>query len=348
MKIAFYDTKPYDQIWFKPLSEEYGYKIHFFEHKLNEDTAVLSKGYDAVCVFVNDQVDEKVIRILHQNKVELLALRCAGYNNVDFKAAYEKIHVVRVPSYSPESVAEHAAALLLSVNRKTHRAYVRTRDNNFNINGLMGIDLRNKTAGIIGTGKIGRIFMEILAGFGMRVVAYDPYPAEGEGITYLPLEELFQVSDVISLHCPLTADTHYMINSGSIHKMKDGVIIINTSRGALIDTAALLDGLKSKKVGAAGLDVYEEEGDYFFEDLSNEIIADDDLAILLSLPNVLVTSHQAFFTREAMQAIAMTTMENLYAFKSGGELVNEICYQCSKQGDCPKKKGQKSCFEVKR
>lgn len=346
MKIAFFDTKPYDRIWFEPLIEEYKYKVRFFEYKLNVDTAVLAKGYDVVCVFVNDDISGEVIDILYQNKIKLLALRCAGYNNVDFKAAYGKLHVVRVPSYSPAAVAEHAAALLLSVNRKTHRAYTRTRDNNFNINGLMGMDLRDKTAGVIGTGKIGRLFLEIAKGFGMRTVAYDAYPSDDIPVEYLPLDELFAVSDVISLHCPLNKDTYHMINRERIEEMKDGVIIINTSRGALIRTEALLDGLKSKKIGGAGLDVYEEESDYFFEDMSNEIIEDDDLTRLLALPNVLVTSHQAFFTREAMQAIAMVTLENIYAFENDRELVNEICYQCQ-TGACPKEPEQKTCFTIR-
>lgn len=345
MRIAFFDTKPYDRIWFEPLARQYGYDIRYYEHKLGEDTAVLTAGHDAVCVFVNDDISDRVIDILYKNKVRLLALRCAGYNNVDFGAAYGKLHVVRVPSYSPAAVAEHAAALLLSVNRKTHRAYTRTRDNNFNINGLMGVDLRDKTAGIIGTGKIGRLFLEILQGFGMRTVAYDPHSI-GEDMEYLALEEVLSISDVLSLHCPLTRETRHMINRESIRGMKDGVIVINTSRGALIHTEALIEGLKTRKIGAAGLDVYEEEGEYFFEDMSNEIMEDDELTRLLALPNVLVTSHQAFFTREAMQAIAMVTMENIYAFARKEELKNEICYQCSAQGACPKGPGKKSCFEI--
>lgn len=330
MKIAFYDTKPYDLIWFDPLSEEYGYQIKYYDHKLNADTAVLAKGYDAVCVFVNDTVDAQVVELLCAQGIRLIALRCAGYNNVDLRAASGKLKVVRVPNYSPAAVAEHAAALLLSVNRRTHRAYARTRDNNFSINGLMGVDLRDKTAGVIGTGRIGQIFVKILQGFGMRVVAYDAYPDKKLDIEYVSLDELFTSSDVISLHCPLTSDTYHIINQNRVEQMKDGVILINTSRGALVDTDALLEGLKSKKVGGAGLDVYEEEEDFFFEDLSNEIIVDDELARLLSFPNVLVTSHQAFFTREAMQAIAMVTMENLYAFSEGKPLENEVAYQGGK------------------
>jgi len=327
MKIAFYDTKPYDRIWFEPLSEEYGYTLKFYDHKLNADTAVLAGGYDAVCVFVNDTADARVVELLCSQGVGLIALRCAGYNNVDLKAAAGRIKVVRVPNYSPAAVAEHAAALLLSVNRRTHRAYTRTRDNNFSINGLMGVDLRDKTAGIIGTGRIGQLFVKILQGFGMRVVAYDARPDEKLNVEYVSLEELYTSSDVISLHCPLTSDTYHIINRNRVEQMKEGVILINTSRGALVDTDALLEGLKTRKIGGAGLDVYEEEEDFFFEDLSNEIIVDDDLARLLSFPNVLVTSHQAFFTREAMQAIAMVTMENLYAFSNGKPLKNEIAYQ---------------------
>jgi len=326
MKIAFYDTKPYDRIWFEPLSEEYGYTLKFYDHKLNADTAVLAGGYDAVCVFVNDTADARVVELLCSQGVGLIALRCAGYNNVDLKAAAGRIKVARVPNYSPAAVAEHAAALLLSVNRRTHRAYTRTRDNNFSINGLMGVDLRDKTAGIIGTGRIGQLFVKILQGFGMRVVAYDARPDDKLNVEYVSLEELYTSSDVISLHCPLTSDTYHIINRNRVEQMKEGVILINTSRGALVDTDALLEGLKSRKIGGAGLDVYEEEEDFFFEDLSNEIIVDDELARLLSFPNVLVTSHQAFFTREAMQAIAMVTMENLYAFSNGKPLKNEIAY----------------------
>lgn len=325
MKIAFYDTKPYDKIWFEPLSKEYNYKVKFFEHKLNEDTAVLAKGYDAVCIFVNDTANEQVIDILAKLNVGIIALRCAGYNNVDLKAAREKIKVVRVPSYSPAAVAEHTAALMLTVNRKTHKAYIRTKENNFNINGLMGFDLAGKTAGIIGTGQIGRLFIDICKGFKMKVVAYDVYPQKNSDIEYVSLDELFFKSNIISLHCPLTKDTHHIINKDSIAKMQDNVVIINTSRGALIDTSALIAGLKSKKVGGAGLDVYEEEGDFFFEDLSAEIVTDDELARILTFPNVVMTSHQGFFTREAMQAIAMVTFENLYHF-SKGKIQNEIYY----------------------
>ena len=329
MKIAFYDTKPYDKIWFETLITEYGYEVKFFEHKLNEDTALLSKGYDVVCIFVNDDANKAVLDILAENGVKLLALRCAGYNNVDFKAAKNKIHVVRVPAYSPSAVAEFAAALLLTVNRKTHRAYIRTKDSNFNINGLLGLDLAGKTAGIIGTGKIGQMFIDICKGFKMKVIAFDPFPNKDLDIDYVSLDELFEKSNFISLHCPLTKENFHLINKESIAKMQDNVIIVNTSRGGLIDTTALIEGLKSKKIGGAGLDVYEEEGDVFFEDKSNEIINDDELMRLLAFPNVVMSSHQGFFTREAMQQIAMVTMENIANFNNG-EITNEVYFEDGK------------------
>jgi len=324
MKIAFFDTKPYDTIWFEPLSKEYGYQIRYYDYRLNSDTAVLAEGYDVVCVFVNDKVCAKTIQTLKKCGVKMIALRCAGYNNVDISAAAEaRLPVVRVPSYSPSAVAEHAAALLLAVNRKTHRAYYRIRDNNFSINGLMGFDLNGKTAGIIGTGQIGTIFARIAAGFGMRVLAYDPFPKD-QPLEFVPLDQLITSSDIISLHCPLTPDTFHIINKQRVRQMKKGVVIINTSRGALIDTEALLEGLIDGHIGGAGLDVYEEESDYFFEDKSGEIIRDEELSRLLTLPNVLVTSHQAFFTREAMQAIAMVTLENICALEQGRPLENLV------------------------
>ena len=342
MKIAFYDTKPYDKIWIEPLSAEYGFEIKFFDHKLNADTAVLATDYEVVCAFVNDTISKDVIDILYRCGVRLIALRCAGYNNVDFKSAYRKINVVRVPSYSPAAVAEHAAALMLSLNRRIHRAYVRTRDNNFSINGLMGVDLNGKTAGIVGTGKIGRIFIDICKGFGMKVIAYDLYPDKSSDIEYTDLDSLFEKSDIISLHCPLTPETRHIINGGSLAMMRPNSIIINTSRGGLINTQALIEALRSRKIGGAGLDVYEEEEEYFFEDLSNEILVDDELARLLSFPNVLITSHQGFFTSEAMQAIAEVTIENIRAYEKDEILENEICYQCN--SGCLKTKGHKRCF----
>jgi len=342
MKIAFFDTKPYDKTWIEPLSAEYGYTIKFFEHKLNADTAVLADGYCVVCAFVNDTLNSEVVDILYKGGVKLIALRCAGYNNVDFKSAYGRINVVRVPAYSPFAVAEHAAALMLSLNRRIHRAYVRTRDNNFNINGLMGFDLNGKTAGIIGTGKIGQIFLGICKGFGMKTIAYDPYPINNPDFEYVTLESLFEKSDIVSLHCPLTPETKHIVNKDSLAKIKPEALLINTSRGALVDTHALIDALRSSSIGGAGLDVYEEEEEYFFEDFSNEVMVDDDLARLLSFPNVLITSHQGFFTREAMQEIAAVTMKNIYAFETDQVLENEICYRCG--SECNKKDGQKRCF----
>ena len=323
MKIAFFDTKPYDKIWFEPLSKEYGHEITFFEEKLNENTAVLANGFEAVCVFVNDTVNKNVIDKLYSFKVKLIALRCSGYNNVDLNAADKKIAVVRVPYYSPAAVAEHAMALLLTVNRKIHKAYIRTKDNNFNINGLLGFDLKGKTAGIIGTGQIGRLFIDICKGFKMNVIAYDAYPQTNTDIEYVTKDELFARSNVISLHCPLNKETHHIINHESISKMQPNTFIINTSRGALIDTTALIDGLKDGIIGGAGLDVYEEESEYFFEDYSNEIVKDDELARILAFPNVIMTSHQGFFTKEAMQAIATVTLQNFSQFEKG-TIDNEV------------------------
>lgn len=324
MRIAFFDTKPYDHIWFDREAGRHGYEIKYFDYRLNADTAPLAAGFDAACIFVNDEADAEVIDILHRGGTRLLALRCAGYNNVNCKAASGRLRIVRVPEYSPAAVAEHAAALLLSINRKTHRAYTRTRDNNFSINGLMGFDLMGKTAGIVGCGKIGRAFIRICMGFGMNVIAYDPCPAEIPGVRFVQLDELFREADVISLHCPLTPQTEHMIGEKTLSVMKPHTLIINTSRGALIDTTALIEALKAQKLGGAGLDVYEEESDFFFEDFSGRIVDDDELARLLSFPNVIVTSHQAFFTEEAMRAIAAVTIENIRAFEAGEALANEI------------------------
>lgn len=277
---------------------------------------------------MNDTADAAVIDAMADNGVKLLALRCAGFNNVDLEAAKGKLPVVRVPAYSPYAVAEYSLALMLSLNRKIHRAYWRTRDGNFSLNGLMGFDMHGKTVGIIGTGKIAKILIRILKGLGMHILAYDVYPdykfAEEEGITYTTLDELYKNSNIISLHCPLTEQTRYIINDDSIAKMKDGVMIINTGRGQLIHTNALIEGLKEKKISAAGLDVYEEEGGYFYEDKSDKIIDDDVLARLLSFNNVIVTSHQAFFTKEAMHNIAETTLQNIEDFRQNRPLVNEV------------------------
>lgn len=325
MKIMFYDTKPYDKIWFQPLGEEMGYKIKFQEVKLNEDTAILAKNYDAVCIFVNDDAGKETIKALKELGVGTILLRCAGFNNVDLKAAKEAdIKVLRVPSYSPEAVAEYAMGLLLTVNRNIHRAYVRTRDFNYNINGLMGIDLVGKTVGVIGTGKIGQMMIDILKGFKMHILAYDPYPVKGLDAEYVDLDRLFRESDVISLHCPLTQDTRHIINKKNIEKMKDGVLLVNTSRGGLINTGDLIEALMTRKFAGVGLDVYEEEDEYFFEDKSNDIITDEDLIRLTSFRNVILTSHQAFFTRDAMEAIAKVTMENARAVEEGAELKNQV------------------------
>lgn len=343
MKVAFYDAKPYDQKSFNQLNEDYGFKIKYFDYKLNEDTVKLSRGYDALCAFVNDTINEEVIDSLYEQGVGLVAMRCAGYNNVDFKAAFGKVHVVRVPAYSPYAVAEHALALIMTLNRKTHKAYSRTRDNNFNISGLQGFDLYQKTVGVIGTGKIGRIFANICKGIGMNVIAYDKYPNAESGLTYVDLPTLYAQSDIISLHCPLSKETNHIIDETSMSQMKEGVMIINTSRGGLVDTEALIEGLKSKKIGYAGLDVYEEESEYFFEDFSEEIISDDVLARLLSFPNVLVTSHQAFLTKEALANIATTTLESIKAFDEKRTLAHEICYKCDKIEVCKTEKVNK-CF----
>jgi len=344
MKIAFYDAKPYDRVWFDEYVIEYGYKIRYIESRLSLETTVMAKGCDAVCVFVNDTVDKDVIDELAEIGVKVVLLRCAGFNNVDFESSYQKLHVMRVPAYSPYAVAEYACALLLSVNRKTHRAYARTRDFNFNINGLSGMDLHGKTAGVIGTGRIGRIMIDILHGFGMKVIAYDLFPAKDADFEYVTLDEIWKQSDIISLHCPLTTETTYIVNADAFNKMKDEAILINTSRGALIDTAALIEAVKNRKIGGVGLDVYEEEDDYFFEDRSNDILADESLVRLMSFPNVLVTSHQAFFTKEAMQAIARTTLDNLQRFERGDFLLNEICYQCEDKGSCEREKSHINCF----
>ena len=324
MKIAFYGTKPYDRIWFEPMGKEYGFDIHFIEAACNRETIFMAKGYDAICIFVNDYVDAEMINALYEMRVKAILLRSAGYNNVDVKAAEDKIIIMRVPSYSPEAVAEFSMALLLTVNRLTHKAYNRTRDFNMSLNGLMGMDLYEKTAGVIGTGKIGQAMIRILNGFQMHVLCYDPFPVEGLEAEYVSLEEIFKYSDVITLHCPLTSDTKHIINKETIAKMKNGVFLINTSRGALIDTEALIEAMLQNKFGGVGLDVYEEEEGVFYEDRSGDIVKDDNLARLLTFPNVLVTSHMGFFTREAMQAIALTTLENAYALENGLPLVNQV------------------------
>lgn len=345
-KIAFFDAKPYDREFFDPVNASYHYPIKYFTSRLHLDNVALTRDFDVVCAFVNDQITREIAEKFIQNGVRLIALRSAGYNNVDLRAVYKRIHVVRVPAYSPYAVAEHAVALMLSLNRKIHKAYYRTRDNNFNINGLLGFDMHEKTAGVIGTGKIGKCAIDILTGFGMRVLAYDLYPdteyARDKQIEYTDLDTLYRESDILTLHCPLTPENVHMINAESIDRMKKGVMIINTGRGKLIDTKDLIEGLKSRKIGAAGLDVYEEETEYFFEDFSQEGVDDDVLARLTTFPNVLITSHQGFFTREALTHIAQTTLENIRLFFEENELPNEICYRC-KEPTCLKKKTGK-CF----
>lgn len=323
-KIAFFDTKPYDRPNFEKYGERNGISYKFYEAKLNEDTAHLAKGCDGVCSFVNDTVNKSVIDTLRELGVGLLAMRCAGYNNVDVKYAKGRMVIVHVPSYSPYAVAEHAMAMLLTSIRRIHKAYIRTRDFNFSLVGMTGFDLHGKTVGIIGTGRIGRVFADICRGFGMNILAYDKYPAEDSGLEYVSLDKLFSESDVISFHCPLTNETYHMLNAESIKMLKKGVVIINTSRGALIDAEALLDGIKSRKIGATCLDVYEEESDLFFEDYSGHILEDDTLARLISMPNVIVTSHQAFLTEEALANIAETTTDNIVEFFATGNCKNKL------------------------
>lgn len=325
IKLAFFDTKPYDRIWFDKYCDDFDISIKYFESKLTEDTAVMARGCKAVCAFVNDDINKNVIDVLSENGISLVALRCAGFNNVNLKAAKDKIKIARVPAYSPYAVAEHAIAMLLCLNRKLHKAYIRTRDFNFSLSGMTGFDLHGKTVGIVGTGKIGRVFADICKGFGMKIIAYDPVCTD-ETLEYTDFDTICQNSDIISLNCPLTKENKHMINEKTISKMKDGVCIINTSRGALIDSDALLEGLRDKKIGSAALDVYEEESDLFYEDMSAETDRDEKLAMLLSMPNVLITSHQAFLTNEALENIASVTLDNVKSFFDGKELKNEIKY----------------------
>lgn len=326
LNFAVFDSREYDKPGLEKFSKGKGISFKHYETKLNPDTVRLAKGYDGVVVFVNDNVNAEVINNLCDYGVKLIALRCAGFNNVDLAAADGRITVVRVPAYSPRTVAEHTAALLLTSIRRIHKAYIRTRSFNFSVNDFTGFELYGKTVGVIGTGKIGKAFIDICNGFGMKVLAFDISPCEKVQAKYVSLDELFSKSDVISLHCPLTEDNRRLINSAAIEKMKDGVVILNTSRGLLIDTQALIDAIKSKKVGAACLDVYEEESDLFFEDFSSHIVHDDTLARLIAMPNVIVTSHQAFLTKEALESIAETTVKNIESF-FGGETVNEVKMQ---------------------
>ncbi len=328
MKTAVFSTKPYDKKFLQAADAGGSQKLEFYEERLGPHTASLAKGHRAVCAFVNDLISAETLDILHANEVQFIALRCAGFNQVDLRhAATLGIRVARVPAYSPYAVAEFALALILGLNRKTHRAYNRIRDGNFSIDGLLGFDLHGSTIGLIGTGKIGCVFAGLLSGFGMKVLGHDPleHPAfTAAGGTYVTRKELFAASDIISLHCPLTPETFHIIKEESIDLMKPGVMIINTSRGGLVDAKAVVRGLKSGHIAYLGLDVYEQEADFFYENLSDTIIHDDVLQRLISFPNVLVTSHQAYFTETAMHNIARTTIANLDAFKNGGELVNEV------------------------
>ncbi len=329
MNIAFFGTQPYDRTSFDKVNGRYGFHIDYIESHLNAVTVSLASGADAVCIFVNDTVDAATAAALDAMDVRLIALRCAGYNNVDLPAAARYgLSVVRVPAYSPHAVAEYTLALMLTLNRKTHRAAWRTRDGNFSLHGLLGFDMYGKTAGIIGTGRIARVLIHALRGIDMEVLAYDLCPdadfADAEGIRYVTLDELYAESDIISLHCPLTDRTRHIIDAVAIAKMKQGVMIINTGRGQLIHTEALIEGLKSRRIGAAGLDVYEEEAAYFYEDTSDRIINDDVLARLLMFNNVIVSSHQAFFTGEALANIASATLENIAAFGRGAALKNAV------------------------
>lgn len=328
MKIAVFSTKPYDREFLEAANSRFGHELVFLEPHLTYETCPLASGFGGVCVFVNDTLDAQVLKSLRENGTSLIALRCAGFNNVDLSAANEfGITVVRVPSYSPEAVAEHTIALILSLNRKVHRAYARVREGNFSLEGLLGFNLHNKTVGIVGTGKIGLALAKIMKGFGCTVLAHDPYPnpdCSSIGVIYTEQSRLFRESDIISLHCPLTPETHHLIDSKAIAKMKRGVTLINTSRGAVIDTKAVIQALKSGKIGYLGLDVYEEEGDLFFEDFSNEVIQDDVFARLLTFPNVLITGHQAFFTQEALRSIAETTLSNISDYEQGETCMNRI------------------------
>ena len=335
-KLAFFDTKPYDRESFDRLNAG-RYDIRYFETRLTTAALPLADGCDAACAFVNAEIDRAVVEGLVERGIRVLAMRCAGYNNVDFKAAYEKgLTVVRVPAYSPYAIAEHAAALLLALNRHIHRAAARTRDFNFSLAGLTGFDLHGKTAGVVGTGRIGRIFADICKGFGMKVLAYDAFPNPDSGLDYVAFDRLLAESDVVSLHCPLMPETRHMVNAEALAKAKRGFTLINTSRGGLVDSEALLSALRDGTIGAAGLDVYEEESEWFYEDRSEEIRRNETLALLVSMPNVIVTSHQAFLTHEALANIAETTLANLDAFFSGAPLENEICYRCLGTGGAAK------------
>ena len=344
MKVAVYSAKKYDIESFSKVALSYpDIEYKYYDVPLSLDTVPLANECEAICIFVNDKCDKEVVDALYKAGIKLICLRCAGYNNVDLEATYGKIHVVRVPAYSPYAVAEHAMALLLTSVRRIHKAYIRTRDYNFALKGLTGFDLHGKTVGIVGTGKIGKIFANICNGFGMNILGYDKYPASDFPGKYVSFEELLAQSDIISLHCPLTDDTYHLLNKDTLNKTKKGVVIVNTSRGALIDSEALVESLKARQIGAVCLDVYEEESNLFFNDKSGHILNDDTLARLISMPNVIVTSHQAFLTNEALANIADTTSQNIVGFFKDGKYLNEVCYHCPKMNECQKKREGK-CF----
>ncbi len=328
VKIAVFSSKPYDQSFLHSANQSFGYDLKFFEPRLTAETVSLASGFDAVCAFVNDRLDAPVLESLSGMGTRIIALRCAGFNQVDLPtAARLGLSVVRVPAYSPHSVAEHTVALMLTLNRKIHRAHARVREGNFSLSGLLGFDLHGRTVGILGTGQIGIQVARIMKGFGCQLIGFDPYPnhdCRSLGMQYLSIDELLKQADIVTLHCPLTPETRHLINADSIRLLKHGMMLINTSRGAVIDTQAAIDGLKSGRIGYLGLDVYEEEADYFFEDLSHEVIADDTLARLLTFPNVVITGHQAFFTQEALQSIAETTLQNIRDIEQTGTSRNEL------------------------
>ena len=328
MKVALFSTKPYDRVFFDRANADQGHEFTYFTPRLVEETAPLAAGFPAVCAFVQDLLNEPVLRMLAAGGTRLLALRCAGFNNVNLNVAEELgLTVVRVPAYSPYSVAEHSVGLMLALNRNLHRAYNRVREGNFALDGLLGFDMHGRTTGIVGTGKIGQCVANILKGFGCRVIGFDKFrnpDCQAMGVEYVSLEQLFAESDIITLHCPLTPETHHLIDDTAIAQMKAGAMLINTSRGGVADSRALIQGLKSGKLGSLGLDVYEEEADLFFEDLSNRVLQDDVLARLLTFPNVVITGHQAFFTRDAMEAIARTTLENIAQFERGETCPNRV------------------------
>ena len=327
IKIAFFDTKDYDKKLFNQYNKKYGYEITYFESKLNVETAFLSKGFDVVCIFVNDKINKDTLKILNEYGVQLIALRCAGFNNIDL-SNLGNIRVVRVPQYSPYAVAEHATALLLNINRKIYKSYQRVKKYNFSLDGLLGFDLHEKTVGVVGTGKIGKVFIQIMKGFGTNIIAYDLYKDEQAakhlGFEYVTFDELCKKSDIISLHCPLTSETENIINKNSLSRMKNGVIIINCSRGKLICTNDLIQALSEGKIGGVGLDVYENEEEFFLRDLSGEYKRDKNLSLLISMPNVVITSHQAFFTSEALNKIAEDTLENIKDILETSYCVNEV------------------------